>query len=275
VLVHTYHGHSLSGYWSDRRTRVFTEVERALGRGTDHLVAVSDEVRDDLVAMGIRPRTAFHVVRLGLPLARFELDDAERARRGAAARTAFGLRLDQPVVTLVARLVPIKRVDRFLRVAALVAAVRPQTQFLIVGDGELRTQLEASPEVAELGEHLRWTGFRNDMPDVIAATDVTVQTSDNEGTPVSLIEAAVGRSPAVSTEVGGTASVVLDGVTGLLAPVGDDVALARAVIDLLDDPERRARMGRAGREHVRQTFSLERLVDDLDGLYRSALRGRS
>jgi glycosyltransferase involved in cell wall biosynthesis len=172
------------------------------------------------------------------------------------------------VVTLVARLVPIKRVDRFLETAALLRD-RPNTRFVVVGDGELRAELESSEPARALGERLLWAGFRRDMPDVCFAGDVVVLTSDNEGTPVSLIEAQAARTPVVSTNVGGVRSVVLDGETGHLAD--EPAALAVHIRSLLDDRARAQAMAQRGREHVLATFGVDRLVDDLDRLYRRLL----
>jgi glycosyltransferase involved in cell wall biosynthesis len=267
AVVHTFHGHSLTGYFSSRTARVYTRIERFLARRTDVLIAVSDEVRDDLVGLGVAPPEQFEVVRLGLDLSAFA-DDADRDARRQAVRAAWGVGDDEDVVTLVARLVPIKRVDRFLETAALLRD-RPNTRFVVVGDGELRAELEASEPARALGERLVWAGFRRDMPDVCFASDVVALVSDNEGTPVSLIEAQAARTPVVSTNVGGVRSVVLDGETGYLADEPAD--LARHIRSLLDEPERAAAMAARGREHVLSTFGVERLVDDLDRLYRRLL----
>jgi glycosyltransferase involved in cell wall biosynthesis len=183
-------------------------------------------------------------------------------------REQWGVGPGDQVVTLVARLVPIKRVDRFLETAALLRE-RAGVRFVIVGDGELRDELQASEPAGALGDRLGWAGFRRDVPDVCFASDVGVLTSDNEGTPVSLIEAQAAATPVVSTNVGGVRSVVLDGETGLLAD--DPPALSAAVASLLDDPSRAAAMATRGREHVLSTFGVERLVDDLDRLYRRLL----
>jgi glycosyltransferase involved in cell wall biosynthesis len=183
-------------------------------------------------------------------------------------RAQWGVGPDEQVVTLVARLVPIKRVDRFLETAALLRD-RPGVRFVVVGDGELRENLVASEPARALGDRVVWAGFRRDVPDVCFASDVIVLTSDNEGTPVSLIEAQAAATPVVSTSVGGVRSVVLDGETGLLAD--DPPALAAAIGSLLDDPDRAAAMAARGREHVLSTFGVERLVDDLDHLYRRLL----
>lgn len=135
----------------------------------------------------------------------------------------------------------------------------------------MRETLQAVPISSQLRERLVWAGFRRDIPDVCFASDVVVLTSDNEGTPVSLIEAQAAGVPVVSTRVGGAATVVCSGHTGCLAAVHDDRAFADAVVGSLTDPASADVMGRSGREHVLQAFSLGRLVDDVDGLYRRLL----
>lgn len=269
AIVHTFHGHSLTGYFSDRTARLYTRIERFLAHWSDVLIAVSPEVRDDLVGLGVAPAEKIRVIPLGLDLSRF-LDDGSRADRGAAVRAQLGVTPDEEVVTLVARLVPIKRVDRFLDVAARLTD-RPRVKFVVVGDGELRDELRFSRAAAALGDRLVWAGFRRDMPEVCFASEVVVLTSDNEGTPVSLIEAQAAAVPVVSTDVGGVRSAVLDGETGLLAAPDDVDGLADAVRAVLDDPHRARDMAVAGRAHAAATFGVERLVDDLDCLYRELL----
>jgi glycosyltransferase involved in cell wall biosynthesis len=269
VLVHTFHGHSLTGYFSGRTAGFYRMVERVLARRTDTLVAVSAEVRDDLVGLGVADAEKFVVVPLGFELGAFTDDSGRQAQR-AALRREWGLAGDDEVVALVARLVPIKRVDRFLRVARILAE-RPRARFVVVGDGELRDELTASEVAAELGSKLVWAGFRRDMAAVCFASDVVMLTSDNEGTPVSLIEAQAAGVPVVATDVGGVRSGVLDRVTGMLAGVEDVNGLAAAVAGLLDDRERASEMGVRGREHVRQTYAMARLVRDLTALYDRAL----
>jgi glycosyltransferase involved in cell wall biosynthesis len=269
LVVHTFHGHSLTGYFSSRRARFFLSVERFLARHTDCLIAVSQEVREDLVALGVAESGRFEVVPLGFDLSPFAAPADERARRGAALRDELGIPRDARVVTLIARLVPIKRVDRFLRVAAALGD-REGMIFLVVGDGELRAELESRAEARALGSRLIWAGFRRDVPDVCFASDVVVLTSDNEGTPVSLIEAHAAGRPVVSTRVGGVASVVKDGVTGFVVDADDDRGLAKAVGRILDDQNLARAMGSAGEAHA-AAFSLETLVERVDGIYRRLL----
>lgn len=265
VTVHTFHGHSLTGYFSHSKAAIFRRIERFLGARTTRLIAVSEEVRDDLVRFGVAPADRIEVIPLGLDLSRFDAGAAERARRRARLRDDLGIPADARLVTLIARLVPIKRVDRFLAVADTLAGQLDDVWFLIVGDGELRDRLRAMPQP----RHVVWAGFRRDIPGVCFASDVVVLTSDNEGTPVSLIEAQAAGVPVVSTRVGGAAAVVAPD-SGALVDAGDVDAIAHAVRVVLE------RTTPAGdpRAHVLQTFSLDRLVADLDELYRRLLASR-
>lgn len=272
VLVHTFHGHSLSGYFSGRTAGVYRLIERFLARFTDRLIAVSPEVRDDLVELGVASAEKFEVIPLGFDLSPFTAD-GDREERRKRLREEWGVAHDDQLVTLIARLVPIKRVDRFLRVAGALAS-RPGIRFAIVGDGELNASLRRSAEAVALGERLVWAGFRLDVADVCFASDLIMLTSDNEGTPVSLIEAQAAAVPVVSTDVGGVRSVVADGNTGFVAGPDDLEALVGAARSILDAPEAALRMGRAGRDRATALFRVERLVDDHDRLYRGLLESR-
>ena len=271
VIVHTFHGHSLSGYFSSPKARMFLGIERFLARHTTRLIAVSEEVRDDLVALGVAPAEQIEVVRLGFDLSRFSVDDATRLRRREELRATLGIPAQARVVTLIARLVPIKRVDRFLRVAERLAHEQ-DVWFLIAGDGELREELQAISLSDGLASRVVWAGFQRDVPAVCFASDVVMLTSDNEGTPVSLIEAQAAGVPVVSTRVGGAATVVGDR-PGALVAVDDDAGLAAAVQALLDDLVAARQAARGGAQRVVAGFSLEGLVSSLDALYRRELQG--
>jgi glycosyltransferase involved in cell wall biosynthesis len=266
VIVHTFHGHVLTGYFSGPVSAAFTAVERLLARFTTCLIAVSEEVRADLIRLRVAPPGRIVVVPLGFDFSRFEVPEEERRERREAFRRSLGIPIDVPVVTLVGRLEPIKRVDRFLRVAKLIADPE-ETRFLIVGDGTLREELQQSPEAVGLGDRLIWGGLRDDMPDVYFATDVLAVTSDNEGTNVSAIEAQAAGLPVVTTRVGGMPTIVLDGETGFVITREDEPAFATAVARLLDEDEPSGRLGSAGKERSRHSFTLDRLVNDIDTLY--------
>ena len=270
VIVHTYHGHVLRGYFGPFLTRVFLILERALARGSDRLIGVSSATVDELVELGVAPRSKFAVVPLGLDLSGF-LALAPEANDGL--REEIGARPEDVLFTFTGRLVPIKRPDRMLRAVASARRGGAPIMVAVVGDGQLRDPMEAL--AAELGckDAVRFLGYRRDTVRICAGSDAALLTSDNEGTPVSLIEAAAGGRPAVATNVGGVGDIVVDGA-GILAPASDEAALARAIVDIASDSKRRRSMGAAAREHVRHNYDGARLVADVDKLYTQLLDER-
>ena len=244
-----------------------------MSRFTDSLIAVSEEVKDELVSLGVADESRFIVVPLGFDLRPFQLQGAARASVRAAVREELGLSPHDKVVTLVARLVPIKRVDRFLRIANELSELE-DVKFVVVGDGELRDELRRSRDARALSGRLIWTGFRHDMPAVCFGSDVVVLTSQNEGTPVSLIEAQAAGVPVVSTDVGGARSVVASGITGYVVAPDQTHDFAGAIREILRNDGQAAAMAAEAQERAVATFGLERLVHDIVQLYdelRSAL----
>jgi glycosyltransferase involved in cell wall biosynthesis len=270
VVVHTFHGHVLKGEFSPRVSRLVARVEQLLAKLSTRVIAVSEEIKDDLVEFGVTRPEKIEVVHLGFDLDPFVLAPDLRAKVRAETRSRLGIPDDAEVVTVIARVVKVKRIDRFVQMASLMSD-RPNTWFLVAGDGDRRTELEHTEEASALGERLVWAGFERDIPAICAASDVVVLTSDNEGTPVCLIEAQASGVPVVTTRVGGVETVVRDGETGVIVERSAQ-DLADAARDYLDDGERRVEHGRRGREHVLRHFSLDRLVADIDRLYRRLLQ---
>jgi glycosyltransferase involved in cell wall biosynthesis len=265
-VVHTYHGHVLEGYFGDTKTRVFLGVERALAHVTDRIVAISPRIRTELLdEYAIGRSDQYRVVPLGFDLDRLAaIDDAARAR----ARTALNVPGSCAVVTTVGRLTAIKHQRLFLEAAQRIAQTNPSVIFLVVGDGDLRGELEAAASAFGIADRVRFLGWRRDLETIYGATDVFLLTSRNEGTPVALIESMAAGCAGVSTNVGGVADVVDSESVGLLAPDGDAAALAGKVTALLRDADRRGRLGAAGRTLVVARYGLDRLVGDIDSLYR-------
>ena len=193
-------------------TRLVARAESMLASHTDRLIAVGAQVRDDLLAAGIGHPAQYAVVAPGTRLG--PLPDRLSARR------ALGLPQDVPVVAYVGRLTRIKRPDRLIAVARKVIQAVPDAQFVVCGDGDLAAEVAGT--ASDLGRSLRLLGWRADVETVYAAADLILLTSDNEGMPVSLIEAGLAGLPAVATSVGSVAEVVEDGCTGLLAPCDPD-----------------------------------------------------
>jgi glycosyltransferase involved in cell wall biosynthesis len=270
VVIHTFHGHVLEGYFSGWKARAFLAAERGLARMSDALVAVSPAVRDELLALGIGRPSQWCVIPVGLDLHDLLTQEVDREK----ARGALGLPETGPVVGIVGRLVPIKDHVTFLDAAARVARERADVIFVVAGDGELRSELEVRARHL-LGDRCRFLGWVMDLPTLYAALNVVVLTSRNEGTPVALIEAGAAGKPAVATRVGGVPYVVQDGKTGLLVPPGDPRAIAAGVSALLDDPGRARAFGEAARREASSRFRIERLADDLAGLYGELLTRKS
>ena len=264
TVLHTFHGTVFRRYFGSLRSRAFVNIERGLGVLSTRLIAITPGQRRELIEFGIGDERKVVVMPLGLDLAQFmEPVDAGEARRKLA------LPIDRPVVSLVARLVPVKNVPLFLRAVSLLDR---DVLAVVAGDGEERGNVER--EAARLGvaDRCRFIGWRSDVRTVYAASDVVALTSLNEGSPVSLIEAMAAGRPVVSTAVGGVPDVVADGVSGLLAPSGDAEALARSIMTLLRDRERRERMGGAARLADYPRYDVSRLLADVSALFEKLVR---
>jgi len=261
--VHTFHGHVLDGYFSRPIQRVFLATERQLARRTDALVAVSPEIRDALLDLGIGSSAQFHVMPVGVDLEPYLAVGTPTGQ----LRAELGVDWDVPLVGTIGRLVPIK--DH----ATLIRAINrlPRAHLVVAGDGELRSTLRAETARMGLEDRIHFVGWRNDLPTVLADIDVVALTSLNEGTPVALIEALAACRPVVATDVGGVRHVVHDGKTGLLAPARDDETFATRLAMVLSDAELGSRLARAGRADVILRFGQAQLINATADLYRTLI----
>jgi glycosyltransferase involved in cell wall biosynthesis len=268
VVVHTFHGHVLRGYFGPVRSGGFRLLERLLASLSDALVAVSPEVRDDLVALGVAPRSKFAVVRLGI-----ELEQRVAAPKDARveARTLLGVPPERFLVGWLGRMTGVKRTEDVLLALARLRGLGVDAALCMVGDGPDREALEEHAHRIGVARHVLMLGYQEDVARWYAAFDAIVLPSGNEGTPVSVIEALAARTPVVATRVGGVPDVVRDGVDGFLVPASDVDAVAERLALLAGDPELRDRMGEAGRARVLARYAVDRLVGDVDRLYRSLL----
>jgi len=268
IVVHTFHGHVLRGYFGPGRTAIFKSLERLLARTTDTLIAVSPEVRDDLVALKVAPPEKFAVIRLGI-----ELDERVAAVEEARLRTrrVMGVPDDRFLVGWIGRMTGVKRTVDVLRSFRLLRDRGVDACLCMVGDGPEREQIEQLARELGLMRDCLFPGYQEDVGAFFAAFDAFVLPSGNEGTPVTAIEALASGCPVVATRVGGVPDVVRDGEDGFLVELGDLDGLADALARLAADPELRRRLGDAGRKRVLPRYAVERLIDDVDGLYRRLL----
>lgn len=268
-VVHTYHGHVLEGYFSPLMTRVFIGLERMLARFSDRIVAISPAIERELRdGFGIGGAEQYRVVPLGFDLSAFAgVDEPARVR----ARQVLQLGADADVVSTVGRLTAIKQHRLFLDTVAIAARARPHLVALIAGDGELRAELEGYAAQQGIAGRVRFLGWRRDLASIYAATDVFLLTSRNEGTPVALIEAMAAGVPGVSTDVGGVKDVITSAAVGARVPDGDAAGLAAAIVRYLSDADGRRAAGQRARAAVLDRYSLDRLVHDINLLYRDLL----
>jgi glycosyltransferase involved in cell wall biosynthesis len=265
VVIHTFHGHVLQGYFSKPKEELFVRAERHLARSSSALIAVSTTVRDELLARGIGRPEQFHVIPLGFDLSSFLSVGAETG----SLQAELGIPPGAPIVAIVARLVPIKAHDVFLEVFQKVLSKFPDAVAVIAGDGERRRELEALARAKNIFSSTRFLGWRRDLTRVYSDSRVVVLTSRNEGSPVTLIEAMACARPVVATRAGGVAELVGD--AGILCNIDDADALSRGVIQVLSDPRLAADLGARGRARVARTFDQNRLVEDIDALYQRCL----
>jgi glycosyltransferase involved in cell wall biosynthesis len=263
IVVHTFHGHVFHDYFGPLQTKVFIGIERFLASLSDRIVTVSEGQRQELAAYGVASLDKIAVVPLG-----FELDallNCESLR--GQLRRELGIPEEMALVGIVARLAAIKNHRLFLDAARLIVEAGQGAMFLVVGDGELRAELEAYAAALGLAERVIFTGWRRDLPRIYADLDVVALSSLNEGTPVSLIEAMAAAKPVVATRVGGVSDVILDKESGYLVQSKDAEGLARGILDLLRAPDRAREMGLAGRVAVHPKYASETLLANIEKLY--------
>jgi glycosyltransferase involved in cell wall biosynthesis len=258
VRVHTFHGHLLHGYFSPTVTKLVVLIEKFFAARTSVLIAIGSKVKDDLLEAGIGRADKYRVFFPGLP--------APKAGSKSAAQDALGLSAEVLYCTFVGRLTQIKRPDRLLDVAAECKRRGIDLRFLVAGEGEL---FESSKQRA-LQEQLNvnFFGWRSDIDQIFAASDIAILTSDNEGIPLTLIQAAQAGLPIVATNVGSISDIVINESTGyLIATTATE--MADAIEKLVRDPQLRQMMGAAGKAHAERYFSLDRMIKDQSDLYRS------
>lgn len=257
-------------------------LQRLVCRMADRVVVNAGAIRDWLVEQGY-PAHKIVVIRNGVDTSRFGARDD-----GARLRQELGLPPKVPLVTMLARLSPTKGIDHFLEAAARLRGLHPDAYFLLVGecfmrspegefvvDHRYRKLLQDKVESLGLADRVIFAGLRKDVPDVLAASAVSVLPSLSEGISNTLLESMAAGVPVVATRVGGTPEAVTDGEQGLLVPPGDSEALAAAISRVLSDPLLATRLGDNGRRRVAEEFSFEAVVRRTEALYRELLAAKS
>jgi glycosyltransferase involved in cell wall biosynthesis len=261
VRVHSVHGFGFHiGERSPLRSALIA-AERLAARLTTHWIVVSRSNQEEGASLRLLDPGRTTLIRSGVDLQRLR-----GAAGGRRVRRELGLAEAQPLVLAVACLKPQKAPLDLVRAAALVARAVPQARFALAGDGELRGEVESALRAAGLGGRFHLLGWRDDVPDLLAAADLLLHTARWEGLPRVIPEALAAGVPVVATDVDGAREVVEEGVNGHLCRAGDAAALAERTVSLLGDPERRRRMGEAGRRSVGE-FDIGDMVRRQEELY--------
>lgn len=280
VVVHTFHGHVFHSYFNKTKTAVFKRIEKKLAEKSSCIVAISAIQKEELgLIHKIAPMDKIKVIPLGFDLERFQED---LFLKRITFRKAYNIQEDEIAIGIIGRLVPVKNHTLFLTALKLVLQqTQKKVRAFIVGDGEDKNKIiQLAKDLAipyctnnfEKSSHpLVFTSWITEIDHVNAGMDIIALSSLNEGTPVSLIEAQAANNPIVSTNVGGIENVVLQNQTGLLSEVGDTVAYAHNLRQLIEDESMRKNMQNLGWEHVKNKFSYHRLIKDMDSLYKELL----
>jgi glycosyltransferase involved in cell wall biosynthesis len=264
ATAHGWTGHS----WRERN--LYYPIDRRVLARFPHLIAVSEDIRSELIGAGARPDAVTTILN-GIDPTRFRRDRAA----GAAMRASLGVAADRVAIGAVGRLEPQKRFDLLLDAFASIRASLPPAHLLIVGDGSLRDALATQVASLDLGSSVTLTGHRADIARVHDGLDLLVQSSDYEGTPNAVLEAMALETPIVATDVGGTRDIARPNVEALIVPPGNRDALGSAIAAALRDPASARARADAARRRVEGELSFSRRVARVEAIYEQLMRERT
>jgi len=272
VIIHTFHGHVFHSYFGQLKTKLFKYIERKLARKSTAIVAISEIQKKELSEIHhICPTEKIHVIPLGFDLQKFQDNIFEKRK---ITRDTYQLQEEDVAVAIIGRLTKIKNHAFFLDVVEnLLLKQVGNTTFFIVGDGELKDEIQE--KVTLLNEKYQakiiLTSWIKDIATFNAGMDIICLTSDNEGTPVSLIEAQASNVPIITSDVGGVKDILLEGKTGYVIKKGDLEDYVKKLGNLINNKELRMELSSNGWNFVKEKFHYTRLTRDMEELYRKLL----
>jgi len=267
IIVHTFHGHVFHSYFGKAKTLLYKVIERRLAKLSSGIIAISPIQKEELSSVhGICKREKIKVIPLGFDLMKFR---ENLTGKRMETRTKWRLDTDEVAVAIVGRLAPIKNHHLFLDVIELLAEKGVKARYFIVGDGQEKTSIEQRAKELESNYDLKieLTSWIKDIATFNAGMDIICLSSDNEGTPVSLIEAQASGVPVISTDVGGVKDILDEGETGFVVPKKDALAFAEKLQLLIEKKEIRDKMSQNGWNFVRDKFHYTTLVKNMESYY--------
>lgn len=265
VIIHTIHGPSFGAFQGALPNLLFRAAERFAARRTTHFVSVAHAMTEQYLAAGIGRRDQYTRIFSGFPLEPFLA-----ATNDPALRNRLGLQPDDFVVGKMARLFALKGHDDLFAAAPGLVHRCPHLKFLLVGDGPWRERLETTARATGLEKHFVFTGLvpPDEVPRYVGIMDALVHLSRREGLPRALPQALAAARPVIAYDCDGAREICLENETGFLIPPGDLRQFSDQLLLLAGNTPLRERLGRRGREIVRENFSVEKMVDDLHELYK-------
>lgn len=272
VVVHTFHGHVFHSYFGKVKTLLYKFIERSLARRSTAIIAISEIQKRELTTIhNICPPEKVKVIPLGFDLLKF---NSKIATHRQVVRENYKIASDEIAIAIIGRLTAIKNHAFFFQVVEQVLEQGiKKVKFFVVGDGDLRAFVESkSQELNErFGEKIFLTSWIKDIATFNSGMDIICLTSDNEGTPVSLIEAQASQVAVITTDAGGVRDIMLDGETGFIIQKGDLKEYTEKLAFLIENDEIRRKMSQNGWTYVKDKFHYTRLVNDMELFYRELL----
>lgn len=269
IILHTYHGHVFSGYFSKTKTSLYIFIERIMALLSTKIIVVSEMIKKDICSIyKITSEKKVSVISLG-----FELEKMEPIMnyRGFF-REQFSIPADAPVIGIVGRITGIKNHHLFIDIAYLLLKNNPQIHFLIIGDGELRDEIVERVNTLGITEKVHFTGWISETAKMYADLDMMLLTSKNEGTPVTVIEAMYYKIPVISSNVGGMSDLIVDGKTGFLINSLIAKDYISVILKLLVSVREKETIGNAAKAFIVGQFNINRLINDMKNLYTELLK---
>lgn len=268
IIVHTFHGHVFHSYFGKTKTSLFKQIEKRLAKKSTGIIAISDLQKKELVEEhSICKSQKVEVINLGFDLQPFQ---EKRKHLRDEIRTELQLENNDIAIGIIGRLAPIKNHSFFLQaIEQVLTKTTKSIKVFIVGDGEERQKIEEKVEKMNqrFENRIKMTSWVKDVGRFNAGLDIICLSSNNEGTPVSLIEAQAGNIPVVTTDVGGVKDIILENETGFIVPIGNLEMYVEKVLDLVENEEKRLKMSQNGWNFVQDKFSYQTLVKNMDNYY--------
>jgi glycosyltransferase involved in cell wall biosynthesis len=267
LVVHTPHGHVFFGYFNPLKTKIFILFEKLANRMTDKIVALTHREKADYISYRTCPEEKITVIHSGVELNKFqEYTLAEKTK----LKKEVGLPEDSFVVGTAGRLVPVKGPEFLIKASQIIIPAHPNTYFLFAGDGPLKEDLQQKANEAGEEKNIVFLGWRDDIEHILSIFDVFCLPSLNEGMGRVLVEAMALGIPIVASDVGGIPDLVTHGKNGFLVPPKNPEELAKHIQILIEDEEKRKKMGETGKK-MAQRFSHKTMVEKIAELYEELL----